>query len=283
MPTPFYHLSIAQDLLRHPALAPAARRFLRQNRPAFLLGNTAPDVQTISGQDRQSTHFFDLPLRPGDSAPWERMLSDYPQLALRGTASGSQNNALPPAQAAFIAGYLCHLQADWLWIQDIFVPVFGPTQRWETLRHRLYLHNVLRAYLDRQILPELPAGMNRDLARAAPQGWLPFVADPYLLQWRDFLAGQLGPGAGARTVEVFAARQGIAPEEFYRLLDSEELMDREVFTRLPRPQLEAYRQRLLEENLELLANCCFPGPVRAVGSTTANRRDRIQPGDRLIG
>jgi hypothetical protein len=281
VPTPFYHLSIAQDLLRHPALAPGARRSLRQNWPAFLLGSTAPDVQSISGQSRRLTHFFELPLQPGVLPPWEQMLVDYPRLAPWETAAGSRDEALTPAQAAFIAGYLCHLQADWLWVQAIFAPVFGPDQPWETFHHRLFLHNVLRAYLDRQILADLPEGLDRELAQAEPQGWLPFVADQHLAQWRDFLAGQLRPGAESRTVEVFAARQGLAPEAFYRLLDSEDQMEREVFSRLPRQQLEAYRQRLLDENLKLLTNCCFPAPLQAAAPPRASRGDRIPPNGRL--
>jgi hypothetical protein len=170
------------------------------------------------------------------------------------------------------------LQADWLWVQEIFVPVFGPDQQWDSLRRRLYLHNVLRAYLDRQLLPGLPANIDRELARAMPQNWLPFVADHHLAQWRDFLAGQLSPGAETRTVEVFAARQGIAPEAFYRLLDSEEQMEREVFARLPRAQLDAYRRNLLEENIILLSRSCFPEPGWTQDRPTEERGDRLPPG-----
>lgn len=104
MPTPFYHLGVAEDLLNHPGLSSGVGHTLRQQRPAFLLGNTAPDVQTVSGQERQDTHFFDLPITPGTPTPWNRFLTDFPSLA--------QPNRLPADQAAFLAGYLCHLQAE---------------------------------------------------------------------------------------------------------------------------------------------------------------------------
>jgi hypothetical protein len=131
------------------------RNFLFPNRGAFLFGNSAPDVQVVSGQPRELTHFFDLPIRAGDIPPWKRALSAFPALA-------SPEN-LPPPQAAFLAGYLCHLQADWLWILQIFAPVFGPECRWTSFTHRLYLHNVLRAYLDRRILPGLKNGIAASL------------------------------------------------------------------------------------------------------------------------
>ena len=217
---------------------------MQENRPAFLLGNTAPDVQTVSGQLRRETHFFDLPLHGGMLTAWDQMLFDYPALA-------DSARMLEP-QAAFLAGYLCHLQADWFWIEQIYEPVFGPACRWETFKQRLYLHNVLRSYLDQRILPALPARTGAELARATPVNWLPFTSDFYLVQWRDFLAYQLHPGSTIKTVEVFAARQGIPVEDYYRLLSSDDLMGDLIFKRVSALDLENYRQQLVRENIFLL-------------------------------
>jgi hypothetical protein len=246
VPTPFYHLHVAETLLSHPELPEPLRLRLAQSHGAFLLGNTAPDVQVISGQERQATHFFTLPIRPDSPPAWERFLVAHPSLA---------NPAeLTLHQSGFIAGYLCHLQADWMWIGEIFAPVFGPACDWGTFPQRLYLHNVLRAYLDRQILAALPAETAARLKNASPDGWLPFVEDRHLHAWRDWVAGQLEPGAEAQTVEVFAARQGVSPAEFYQLLGSPERMEAEVFFHLPRQRIEAYRQQLIRANLALLRN-----------------------------
>lgn len=270
MPTPFYHLSVAEELLRHPPLAPIARCILEPQRGAFLLGHTAPDVQVVSGQPREATHFFVLPCRPKAPRPWAYLLETHPSLA--------HPEQLPPAQAAFLAGYLCHLQADWLWVKDIFAPVFGPTCWWGTFRQRLYWHNVLRAYLDRRVLPELPAAMGVWLGQTSPDRWLPFVQDRFLCEWRDFLASQLDPGAAVQTVEVLAARQGITPVEFYGLLDSEDRLEREIFVHLPRQQLEVYRQRLLADNVHLLqdylASVCAAYPPAKIESFHYQRRVR---------
>ena len=244
MPTPFYHLNIAENLLGHPDLSETARSFLLQNRAAFLFGNTAPDVQVISGQPREATHFFELPIHAADQPAWDRFLKTHPSLASPGV--------LPAAQAAFLAGYLCHLQADWLWVLQVFAPVFGPACSWASFDHRLYLHNVLRAYLDRDIPLALPDGMSALLSAAVPMRWLPFVDDLHLCTWRDKLAGQLQPGAAVQTVEVFAVRQGLSPAAYYRLLASDDNMDEEIFSRLPRQNLDAYRQQLIAWNVRLL-------------------------------
>lgn len=246
MPTPFYHLNVAKELLEHPALSPELRAFLIRHRGAFLFGNTAPDVQTISGQERAATHFFDIPIRNGDPLPWSALFSKYESLAKPGP--------LAPERVAFLIGYLCHLQADWIWVRQIFVPVFGKSSLWGTFPRRLYLHNVLRSYLDLEILPTLGNGTAASLQQTAPAGWLPFVQDDYLLIWRNFLTEQLKPGASVKTVEVFAARQGVSPDEYYQLLYSEDRMQSEVFAFIPQQRLRHYRQSLIEENLVLIQN-----------------------------
>lgn len=244
MPTPFYHLSVAKELLERSSLSISTRRFLWQDRAAFYYGSIAPDVQTISGQARVETHFYDLPLGKNKLPPWEEIFISHPNLA--------QPANIDEPRAAFILGYILHLQADWKWVQEIYVPYFGKQSQWGTLSHRLYLHNVLRIYLDQEILPELLNGNKPPILQVVPSNWLPFVQDRYLERWRDLLADQLHPGATVRGVEIFASRQGISPDEYYQLLSSEERIQAEIFTHLPREKLQTYRQTLLEENLQLI-------------------------------
>jgi hypothetical protein len=243
VPTPFYHLNVAKELLNHPALE-AWQPFLEAHRGAFLFGNTAPDVQTVSGQSRPATHFFDIPLRNNTTLPWMAMLDRYAGL--------TNPQRMVEHQAAFIAGYLCHLQADWFWVKQIFVPNFVKSNPMGSFPKRLYLHNVLRSYLDLEILPGVSNGMSAELKNTTSRGWLPFVQDAHLNAWRDFLTGQLEPGAPVKTVEVFAARQGVPPENYYLLLQSEDRMETEVFAHLPRERLQRYRQSLIDANIELL-------------------------------
>jgi hypothetical protein len=246
-------------LLADQGLPESVRGLLQQERSAFLLGNTAADVQVVSGQSRQATHFFLVPILPLTPLPWQRMLRRYPVLA--------QPTAQSPAQAAFLAGYLCHLQADWRWVKELYMPVFGPTCRWANFEQRLYLHNVLRTYLDQQVLAALAPDTGAALAQAAPVNWLPFCDDRYLATWRDVLAEQLRPGATVQTAEVFASRQGRDPQEYYALLASEARLEQEIFSRLPRQQLDVYRQRLLGENAALLGAYLAPTTPRPATET----------------
>jgi hypothetical protein len=245
MPTPFYHLSLAEDLLRHPDLPAGVRQFLEVSRCDFLFGTTAPDAQVVSGQPRLQTHFFDLPIQDDASLAWEEVLRLHPALA--------HARHLPAKQAAFMAGYLCHLQADWIWVKEIFAPTFGPRSNWGTFRERLYLHNILRAYLDVRILPHLHPGMATCLQWVVPDRWLPFIEDRYLVEWRNLLFPQLQPGAATQTVEVFSNRGGIPAPEFSALLESEKRMQEEVFVHLPLEQITHYHKHVIHENIQLLS------------------------------
>lgn len=244
VPTPFYHLSVARELLQNPQLKNPARRRLAAERCAFLFGNTAPDVQVVSGQPRQETHFFTLPIT-GESQPaWELFRTSYQQFF--------ETKSLKPGQAAFIAGYICHLQADWYWIERIFQPFFGQSCTWVNSKSRLYLHNVLRAYLDAEALRTLPTGINECLKHVQPEQWLPFIRDEHLHEWGSFLAQQLHPNGKTRTVEVFAEREGLDPENFTSLLKSEKRMDQEIFIHISQNLLIEYRQDLIVTSLSFL-------------------------------
>ena len=94
--------------MAHPNLSSEVRNQLNKHAGAFLLGNTAPDVQVISGQAREATHFFTLPIQSAAAPPWEAMLFENPELMHVEHFTGSRS--------AFLVGYLCHLQADWIWV-----------------------------------------------------------------------------------------------------------------------------------------------------------------------
>jgi hypothetical protein len=241
MPTPFNHLRAARDLW--PGLSADLRRALEREWPAFLLGNIAPDVQTVSGQTREATHFFTVPLNRRPPA-WQVMLTQHPTLA--------DPRRLPVAQAAFLLGYLAHLEYDVLWVRDVFEPVFGPERTWGTFAERIYLHNALRAFWDAADLAALPAGVGRELGGAVPRGWLPFVRDADLAHWRDEVAVQLHPGVAARTAAVFAERMGVAVEPFARLVASPEAMRQRVFAHYSVDQLNGYRTNALAQSVHRL-------------------------------
>jgi hypothetical protein len=224
MPTPIQHLVIANDVLADPALPPVAREVLAAQRGAFWFGTIAPDVQTVSGQTREATHFFTLP--PTDTRPAHQILfAAHPALA--------HAHSLTRAQAAFMAGYVSHLALDELWIAQVFIPSFGPEAEWDTFRERLLIHNVLRTWLDQRDQSRLGDDVSGTLARVEPRRWLPFVSDLYLRLWRDEIAAELAPGATIRTVEVFAERLHVPPAEFHRMLESPAELQQRVLIHIP--------------------------------------------------
>lgn len=244
MPTPFYHLHVAEVILGHSNLKSTARAAIFKHFPAFLLGHVAPDVQVMSGQTRLSTHFYNLPVDVDAMPPWQVMQKKHSSLEV--------GRITDPEQKVFIVGYFCHLQVDWYWSGKIFEPFFGPTAKWQSFSQRLYLHNVLRAYLDLRVLESLNGEVRSGLGKVEPQAWLPFVDEVYLKEWQDFLAEQLKPGASVRTVDVFANRQGVSAEGYHQLIGAEEEMQRQIFDFLPKQRLGEFWEMLIDANLNLL-------------------------------
>ena len=242
MPTPIQHLALAEDILRGGDLSLAAQALLTAQRGPFLLGHTAPDVQTVSGQAREETHFYSIPRTAGPSAH-ETLFATYPTLA--------HAEALPPAQAAFIAGYISHLLLDELWLDEIYLPYFGH-QEWGTPRERSFLHNVLRTWMDQQDLQRLDGSVPAALCQAEPCGWLPFVGDEHLRAWRDWLVAQLGPGRTVQTAEVFAQRMNVSVAEMEAILKSPQRMEEQVFSIIPQAMLESFHDKSYARSIELV-------------------------------
>jgi len=245
------HLALAEEIIRGDALPPAIRCLLTQQRGPFLLGHTAPDVQTVSGQRRDETHFYSIP-RTSDRPAHETLFAAHPQLA--------RAELLPPAQAAFVAGYIAHLLLDELWLEDVFLHYFwqdGGTHRTEprakVLRERIFPHNVLRTWMDRQDQQRLNGSVVTTLRETEPQGWLPFVGDEHLRVWRDWLVGQIGPGGSVQTAEVFAQRMGVPVAEVEAVLRSPQQMEERVFRHIPRAALQSFHDTGYARSVALIS------------------------------
>jgi hypothetical protein len=255
LPTPVEHLRVAEETLASGYLPESIRAKLDRDvnvRGAYFFGHIAPDVQVVSRQPRESTHFFSVP--PTHPEPgFVRMLLAFPWMA--------RPAALSAAQAAFLTGYISHLFLDEYWVREIFHPVFGQEQTWGSWHERLLLHNVLRAWLDRRDLNLLAGGVGALLCSAEPGAWLPFAADADLTRWRDLVADQFTPGAEIRTVEILAHRSRIAATDFRDLLEPR-LMEERIFSRVSLESLNSFRERALARTLDLTAaywnGCALP-------------------------
>lgn len=211
MPTPFTHLAAAQRLLADATISPSVRALLAAERPAFLLGSVAADAHP-PGVTRDMTHFYTYDSLLTE-APWRVMLRRCPALQAASTA----------AQRVFLAGYVAHLAMDEVWTRDMLGPHFA-LANWGTRGFRFVLLHALLITMDERDYAALEAWQSPTLAAAQPAGWLPFLSDAALAEWRDFIAEQIRPGGVSQTIAVFAPRIHHTPDELRRILDSPEQM-----------------------------------------------------------
>lgn len=248
MPTPATHLAlgqqmlhVGQQMLHQGDLSPAARHLLDRWQGPFLLGHTAPDVKTISGQKREESHFYTIP-RTSDRPAYLVLFDTYPELA--------RADALSPSQAAFIAGYIAHLLLDELWLDDVFQRHF--LQDWGPLEERLFLHNVLRVWVDLRDQASLDGSTAQELQQTQPDDWLPFVGDEHVRRWRDWLVEQLTAGHRMETAKVLADRMGVPVAEVEAVVQSPEQMERRVFRHFPKCAMETFWERGYTQSVMLV-------------------------------
>ena len=206
-----------------------------------MLGHTAPDVKTVSGHKREESHFYTIP-RTSDRPAYLILFDTHPALA--------RADALSPARAAFVAGYVAHLLLDELWLDDVFQRYF--LQDWGPLKERLFLHNVLRTWVDLRDQARLNGTAAQTLQQAHPHDWLPFVDDEHLRRWRDWLVAQLDTGHRMETAKVLADRMGVPAAEVEAIVQSPERMERRVFRHFPRSAMEAFWETGYRQSLTLV-------------------------------
>lgn len=212
MPTPFTHLVAAQHLLKDERIPPEQRALLEGQRGAFLLGSVAADARP-PGSKREDTHFYAYD-KPMNETPWRVMLGRFPAL---GQASSA-------ARQAFLAGYVAHLSMDEIWTIHMLEQHFV-RHNWGAARSfRFVLLHALLIHMDERDLKLIEPWQHAALAAAAPDGWLPFIDDLTLHEWRDFIVEQIKPGGHSQTLAVFAPRVNKTVEELRAILDSPQQM-----------------------------------------------------------
>src|SRR6476646_4317706 len=136
MPPIFLHMALARDVSRE--LEAAA---LSDERGAYLLGATSPDIRVIARWERERTHFFDLSnFEHQDSVA--KFFAAYPKL--------SSPDHLSPATVAFVSGYVSHLALDETWIVRIYRPYFGQLSALGGAANANTMDRILQYELDRR-------------------------------------------------------------------------------------------------------------------------------------
>ncbi len=217
MPTPFTHLETAQRLLQDSLVPAAIRDALSDERGAFLLGNVAADARTESGLSREATHFYSYD-RGIHEHPWRVMLAQNPSL----------ETPQSPGHRAFLAGYVAHLSMDEWWSLKMLGPHFA-LREWAPRHMRFFLLHILLIYVDERDLSLLLPWQYDMLRSAAPNGWLPFLNDRILNDWRDFISMQIAPGGHSQTLQVFGSRINQTPADLRRIMDDPARMQADLW------------------------------------------------------
>lgn len=79
MPALFGNLTHVIERLTNPELPKPLKALLEEDTGAFLLGSTAPDVQTLTHDSRASTHFYET-RGSREFWGWEKMIRTNPNV-----------------------------------------------------------------------------------------------------------------------------------------------------------------------------------------------------------
>ena len=176
MPPLGMHVALAKELApelgdRSPEAEPGA----------YYLGATSPDIRVITRWDRERTHFFNLG-NLDEQRGAERIFREHPELASREDAS--------PGTAAFLAGYISHLEMDEAWITGIYRPCFGEGSALKGDVLANLLDRVLQYELDRRGREDAAAisTIRCDLLESAIEVAVGFIDSDTLGRWRDVTA-----------------------------------------------------------------------------------------------
>jgi hypothetical protein len=234
MPGAQAHLAAVCNLLASPAISDLFPHLSAEGeaRSACLLGAVSPDVRAVSRQAREETHFFAIP--PQEEAPAQAiMLARWPELHRAPTRD--------LLRAAFVAGYITHLVMDQTWVEMIVMPsLFIEGRSWGVFHPRWRTYSLLMTYLEDQASRYLSGGLAEQLVRAEPRGWLPFVRDRHLIQWRDHVAGIISSGGIRPLARMFALSNGMPVETLETIIRSEERRGAEVYRHVSRERLTAF-------------------------------------------
>lgn len=154
------------------------RPVLTDRAGAYYLGATTPDIRVLTKWERSRTHYFDL-RDYGHQRSTDQFLAGHPELA--------SPACLKESTAAFVAGYISHLEMDEAWICDVYRPCFG--------EHSPLKGDVLANVLDRVLQFELDRRerkdgdtvreIHRDLLDSTVEETIGFLDLDRLLEWRD--------------------------------------------------------------------------------------------------
>lgn len=176
MPPLGMHVTLARELAEELKYDAA-----RVEPGAYYLGATTPDIRVMTKWDRSRTHFFDFANFDHQSSV-ETLFKEHPELT---SPEGKSKSA-----AAFLCGYISHLEIDEAWIVDIYRPCFGERSPLKGDVLANLLDRVLQFELDKRGRGEpsaMPA-IRDEIRNATVNEAIGFLDKETLLRWRDVSA-----------------------------------------------------------------------------------------------
>lgn len=154
---------------------------------------------------------------------------------------------------AFVAGYMSHLVADQVWIIRVYRPFFGNRQVYRDGLEGNIMDRALQLDMERQSRDRV-AGVVPLLEGAEAQVDVGFLGAGTLREWRQRVQGILGRDFSWESLRLFVSRRYYvdgegALEVVDRFLSSVEQGLDQIYERVPRPVVEAYKEQAIGEML----------------------------------
>lgn len=244
MPPICYHLALAQEAARRLALP-----LLERNMGSYLLGSTLPDIHIMTQTSREETHFFDL-TSPDPRSGAEALFEGHPELG--------RGSALDEGVRALVAGYLCHLVTDEVWIMDVYRPFFGRGTPWGNDPMANIWDRALQYELDRRACTDQATmvEIRSHLAKAIPAPGLSLVDRASLEEWCHFVAMATSREATWEGFAVFAHKfllpqAKVSAEQLERFLASLPQGLEWTLHQVGEARLAAFREKAIAQSMRV--------------------------------
>ncbi|MDA0262799.1 MAG: zinc dependent phospholipase C family protein [Chloroflexi bacterium] len=225
------------------------RGYLHDHRGSFYLGSTAPDIRAMTRKPRELTHFAPLSVEEVGTGT-RTMFQMHPELS----------DALTPASQAFLAGYICHLAADEIWITSVFRHNFDTSLEDSRLTDDEVQANIwdraMQLDLDRQTLSQFDGDNHpkRLLACSDQDVSMPFFEDGLLAEWKDrvgrFAVWEFNWDRLKSALNRLYRDDEQVQQAVEKFLDGMPRSLEQVYKKVPEGEISAYQQRAVSATID---------------------------------
>ena len=225
------------------------RSYVFDHLGSYYLGSTAPDIRAMTKLPREETHFAPLSVEEVGTGT-KTMFRMHPELS----------ESMSPASQAFLAGYVCHLAADEIWITSVFRPYFDTSLEDRRLTDDQVEANIwdraMQLDLDRQTLPHLNGENHpKELLACSDQDVsMPFFEEGLLTEWKDrvgrFMVWEFTWDRLKGALNRMYRDDSDVQRTVDRFLEGMPRSLEQVYEKVPEAEVSAYQQRALAATIE---------------------------------